>query len=129
MDPRDPQRALPDGTTCTVCDEPVPADRIRLLACRDDLTFVHVECAGCGSTSLEFVVSGPEDQPAAAPAATTAFDGHPAASPPPISYADVRAMREFLDSYRGDARRLVERLHGSGRSSRGVWSIDRGRRR
>ena len=127
MDPRDQQRALPDGMTCTVCDEPVPADRMRLLARRDDLTFVQLECSGCGSSSLEFVVSGPEIETAPAPAAAP-VDGH-SASPPAISYADVRAMRQFLDSYRGDTRGLMERFHGSGRSSRGAWSVDRGRRR
>lgn len=60
MDPRDQQRALPDGLNCTVCDESVPSER--------------------------------------------------------------------MGSYRGDTRGLVERLHGSGGSSRGAWSVDRGRR-
>src|SRR3970040_2031928 len=55
MDPRDQLRALLDGTTCTVCHEPVPAERIRLLARREDLTFVQIQCDRCGSTALGFL--------------------------------------------------------------------------
>lgn len=56
MDPRDQLRALPDGMACTVCDEPVPAERM-LLARRDDMTFVQIECTRCGSRALEFVAA------------------------------------------------------------------------
>lgn len=94
MDPRDHLRALPDGLACTVCDETVPAERIRLLARREDLTFVQVDCLGCGSTSLEFVA-------AAGPDAVTPSE------PEAISADDVRGMRDFLDGWSGDLRTLV----------------------
>ena len=52
MDPRDQLRALLDGVGCTVCASLVPAERIRILAHRDDLAFVELSCPGCGSTTL-----------------------------------------------------------------------------
>lgn len=94
MDPRDHLRALPDGLACTVCDETVPAERIRLLARREDLTFVQVDCLACGSTSLEFVADPVPDAPAPA-------------EPEAISADDVRAMRDFLGGWNGDLRTLV----------------------
>ena len=48
---------LLDGTTCTVCEERVPADNLRLLARREDLLFLEVACAACGSTALGFVTT------------------------------------------------------------------------
>ena len=52
MDPRDQLRPLLDGVGCTVCGSLVPAERIRILAHRDDLAFVELACPGCGSTTL-----------------------------------------------------------------------------
>ena len=57
MGPQGHLGALLDGMGCTVCEEHVPAERIRLLARRDDLLFLQVACPACGSTSLGF---GPE---------------------------------------------------------------------
>ena len=89
MDPRDLLRAFPDGIACTVCDQPVPAARLRLLAYREDMTFVQVECAACRSTSLGFLAGS------ASPAAE------------PVTSDDVIAMHEFLAGWDGDARALV----------------------
>jgi hypothetical protein len=52
MDPRDHLRALLDGMACTVCDAPVPAERIHLVANREDLTFLQIACQAFGSTAL-----------------------------------------------------------------------------
>ena len=41
-----------DGVTCTACGASVPAEWIRILANRDDLAFVELDCAGCGSRAL-----------------------------------------------------------------------------
>ena len=105
MDPRDPLRALPDGLFCTVCNEPVPADRIRLLARREDLTFIQVECAHCGSTALEFLAD---------PMAVEAdpMEGESAPAPDVISPDDVFAMHEFLADWQGDMESLVARPGG-----------------
>src|ERR1044072_761499 len=80
MDPLDPLLALPDGLRCTVCDERVPATRIRLLAWRDDLAFLQIDCASCASTTLGFVLGG------------RAEDAEPASAPDPISSDDVLDM-------------------------------------
>src|SRR6185436_2346908 len=63
MDPLDHLLALPDGLRCTVCDERVPATRIRLLAWRDDLAFLQIDCQGCASTTLGFVLGGRTEEP------------------------------------------------------------------
>jgi hypothetical protein len=88
MDPLDPLRALPDGVTCTVCEDRVPAERVRLLAWRDDLAFLQIDCASCRSTTLGFVMAET-----------------PVASSPkgdPISSDDVLDMHEFLARWHGD---------------------------
>lgn len=105
MDPRDPLRALPDGLFCTVCNETVPADRIRLLARREDLTFIQVECAHCGSTALEFLADPlvVEADPMERPVVT---------APAAISPDDVFAMHQFLADWQGDMQTLVERSGG-----------------
>lgn len=106
MDPRDQLRAIPDGMDCTVCDEPVPSGRIHLLARRDDLCFVQVECVRCGSTALEFLGdSWIAARSAGSPQPTTDDTARTAA---PISPDEVLAMHEFLADWRGDARSLVE---------------------
>ncbi|MES2210642.1 MAG: hypothetical protein V4515_10730 [Chloroflexota bacterium] len=89
MDPRDHLRALPDGLACTVCDESVPGDRIRLLARRENLTFIQVACVRCGSTTLEFLADTP-------PAAVAIPD------PPAITADDVLDVHEYLASWQGD---------------------------
>lgn len=104
MDPRDQLRALLDGTTCTVCHEPVPVERIRLLARREDLTFVQIQCDRCGSTALGFLGNSPIPDEAAehAPEASA-----PDAAADPISSDEVLEMHEFLAGWDGDARSLL----------------------
>jgi hypothetical protein len=95
MDPLDHRLALPDGLRCTVCDERVPADRLRLLAWRDDLVFLQIDCGGCLSTTLGFVVGGATD------------DGPVQPEHPPISSDDVLDMHQFLATWRGDLSALL----------------------
>jgi hypothetical protein len=57
MGPQDHLRALLDGMSCTVCEERVPADHLRLLARRDDLLFILADCEACGSSALGFVAN------------------------------------------------------------------------
>ena len=106
MDPLDHRLALPDGLRCTVCDERVPAERLRLLAWRDDLVFLQIDCGGCLSTTLGFVVGGaPDHQPAPSEA-------------PPISTDDVLDMHQFLATWRGDLSALLESDRGRPEPSR-----------
>jgi hypothetical protein len=61
MDPRDRTPPFENGVDCAVCGRNVPAERIRILASRDDLTFVELTCAACRSESLGMIVDGAAD--------------------------------------------------------------------
>ena len=106
MDPLDHLLALPDGLRCTVCDERVPATRIRLLAWRDDLAFLQIDCNACASTTLGFVLGGRSEAAEAKPARD------------PISSDDVLDMHQFLATWRGDLAALL-RSDGRGRAETG----------
>jgi len=95
MDPLDHLLALPDGLRCTVCDERVPATGVRLLAWRDDLAFLQIDCNACASTTLGFVLGGRSE----------AADPRSAAEP--ISSDDVIDMHQFLATWRGDLAALL----------------------
>jgi hypothetical protein len=103
MDPRDHLRALLDGMACTVCDAPVPAERIQLLARRDEMTFVQIQCAACGSTGLGFLSDDAFDEGTARPSDPVA---------PPVTADEVLDMHEFLAGWDGDARGLLDDLGG-----------------
>lgn len=107
MDPQDHLRQLLDGIACTVCEEHVPGDRIRLLARREDLLFLQVECTACGSTALGFLAD--EDLLAE-------FDRE--TSGPPITGDDVLDMHDFLRGWDGDLESLVGRDGTTGAGSR-----------
>jgi hypothetical protein len=77
MDPRDRTPPFENGVDCAVCGRNVPAERIRILASRDDLTFVELTCAACRSESLGMIVAG-------------AADGDPD-GPGPIGYGEFLA--------------------------------------
>ena len=95
MDPLDHLLALPDGLRCTVCDDRVPATRIRLLAWRDDLAFLQIDCESCASTTLGFVLGGRSE------------DAEPVPAPDPITSDDVLDMHQLLASWRGDLAGLL----------------------
>lgn len=95
MDPLDHLIALPDGLRCSVCDERVPSTRIRLLARRDDLSFLEIECGACLSTTLGFVLGGQSDE------------SEPRLEAPPVSSDDVIDMHQLLASWRGDLTSLL----------------------
>jgi hypothetical protein len=99
MDPLDHLLALPDGLRCSVCDERVPATRIRTLARRDDLTFIEIDCEACASSTLGFVLAGRTDEPAPMPVQ----HGEP------ISTDDVLDMHRLLASWRGNLGDLLAR--------------------
>jgi len=94
MDPLDHLRALPDGLSCTVCEEPVPVAHVRIVASREDVCFVRIDCSACRSTTLGFM------QPE-----TGLADGRRAH--PPITADDVLDMHEFLARWHGDLESLA----------------------
>ena len=111
MDPRDRLRDSLAGVGCTACGASVPADRIRILAERDDLTFVEFRCTGCGSEALGLVVRSADD---GAPITDVARYGEFGADDearltgPALDADDVRRMRTFLAGWEGDLRTLID---------------------
>lgn len=119
MDPRDRLRPLLDGVGCTACGVLVPADRIRILAHRDDLAFVEMACAACASTTLGLLLAPDAPEGVAvidvAPFGELSPDDEARrAGSTPITAADVTAAREFLDGWRGDLAGLFRGRHGNG---------------
>jgi hypothetical protein len=119
MDPSDRLRPLLDGVSCTVCGTRVPAERVRILAHRDDLAFVELDCAGCGSTTLGLVLAplDSEGDPFldVAPAGELSpADEARLASASPFSTDDVHAVRDFLATWDGDLSGLIGRDGGPG---------------
>ena len=108
MDPRDGLRPTLEDVACTACGAGVPADRLRILARRDDLTFVGSRCDTCGSDTVALLIAAIE--PDGRPFLDVATDRPPRApssSTDPITSADVHAMRADLAVWRGDLRRLL----------------------
>lgn len=81
---------------CSVCGERVPGDRVRLLAWRDEIAFLQLECPGCLSTTLGFAVEGRPEEAAGEPVGR-----------PPVSTDDVLDMHQFLAGWRGDLASLL----------------------
>ena len=121
MGPRDRPRPLPDGATCTACGATVPSARIRILARRDDVAFVELACAECGSAALGLLLSSPAD---GAPVLDVDADGPSTArfAVHPISDADVNAVRDHLATWDGD---LVGWLDALDRGDRRGSVVDR----
>jgi hypothetical protein len=92
MDPLDHLRALPDGLPCTVCEERVPAVDVRVVASREDVAFLRIDCPACRSTTLGI------------PQAET---GLAEATAPPITADDVLDMHQFLATWHGDLETLA----------------------
>jgi hypothetical protein len=67
MDPRDRLPPFVNGVDCAVCGRTVPVEGIRVLARRDDLTFVELACAGCRSESLGIIVAGEDGKASGSP--------------------------------------------------------------
>src|SRR3954469_4348581 len=106
MDPRDRTPPFENGVDCAVCGRTVPADRIRILASRDDLTFVELTCVACRSETLGMIVAGDASETG------SAASGHRAIAPYgeflpaddarfrealPIGADDVATIRHLLE--------------------------------
>jgi hypothetical protein len=112
MDPRDQLRPLLDGVGCTVCGSLVPAERIRILAHRDDLAFVELSCPGCGSTTLGMLQAAGDGSAVldVAPfGELTPADEARRTGSGPITARDVKAARAFLAGWDGDLLGLLRR--------------------
>ena len=110
MDPRDVPEQFAEGVDCAACGQAVGRESVRVLAVRDDLAFVEVDCPGCGCEGLAILLGELGDGPA--------DPRHSDA--PPVDVDDVLAMRSFLAGYRGDLTELVGRSgHSDGREATG----------
>jgi len=126
MDPRDRPRPLHDGAACTACGATVPTGRIRVLAQRDDVAFVELECPTCTSTTLALLL----DPIGLDGSSTLDVDQDFAAAQMnvdrgagrPISEADVEALRRDLAAWDGD---LVGWLEALDRGDRRGTVLDR----
>ena len=114
-------RALLAANGCTACGGPLEVGRIRVLAEREDLAFVELPCASCGSTALAMVTGLPSGEPfvdASGNGEIPAGDEARSAAPP-IDEEDVLAMRRLLRSHRGDLRSLLGSGGAAGGPGRG----------
>ncbi|HVM29223.1 MAG TPA: hypothetical protein VM305_00420 [Candidatus Limnocylindrales bacterium] len=95
--------------TCPACRSHYQAGSIRLLAERDGLFFVDLDCAGCRSHSVAIVTLGMEDAEAEIASVPVVVDRPEDIEPRPtisaggpVSADDVLEMHEFLAHFRGD---------------------------
>jgi len=104
---------------CTACGAPVPTGRIRILARRDDLAFVELDCIACGSAALGLLIES--EAPGGEPILDVAGDPVTAAGATrggtvrAISAADVEAIRDDLAAWDGDLVGWLDALEDSGR--------------
>jgi hypothetical protein len=112
MDPRDDLDSLAGGVGCAACGELVPTDRVRVLARRDDIAFVELQCAACRSESLAIVMGpSPATDPPDAARSYGEFGPGDAArfrDAGPIGSADLERVHELLA--RGGFEALVGRF-------------------
>ena len=103
---RDPARPLPHGAACTACGATVPSAGIRILAHRDDVAFVELECPACTSTTLALLIGSPSvgGSPVldVAGEVRAGPDREPRFASRPITDADVEAIRNDLAAWHGD---------------------------
>jgi len=112
---------------CTACGAPVPSGRIRILARRDDLAFVQLDCVACGSAALGLLMDpvAPGGEPILDVAGDPGTAGSiaPGATVRAVSQADVDAIRDDLAAWDGDLvgwLQALEDLEDSGRSGSAV---------
>jgi hypothetical protein len=104
---------------CTACGAPVPTGRIRILARRDDLAFVQLDCVACGSGALGLLID-PEvaggEQVLDVAGDPVPVGGGTRATVRPISQSDVDAIRDDLAAWDGDLVGWLDALEDSGPS-------------
>ena len=114
MDPRDDLDSLAGGVDCAACGMVVPTDRVRVLARRDDIAFVEIQCGTCRSESLGIVIHeqarDTDTDDAFAPGTYGEFGPADAArfrDARPIGPTDLQRVHEILA--RGGLDALVDR--------------------
>jgi hypothetical protein len=95
--------------TCPACRRHYQSGSIRLLAERDGLFFVDLDCFACHSHSVAIVTIGMDDAESAIAEVPVVDDSLRSLEPPPrgttaapISADDVLEMHQFLAGFRGN---------------------------
>lgn len=117
MDSPDWLRTQLTSFTCPACGRRYRGSRIRLLAERDGLYFVDLDCSRCGSRTVAIVTVEQDETDVAIIDASDlelAVDGEPEhlgeplpAAAAPVTADDVLEMHEFLADFDGDMRKLL----------------------
>lgn len=100
--------------TCPACGRRYRGSKIRLLAERDGLFFVDLDCTRCGSHTVAIVTVELDDAEATiADLSDILAPAPPVYEPPPAHAAPVTAddlldMHEFLTAFGGDVDRLFD---------------------
>lgn len=108
MDGPDWLRIQLGGFTCPACRRPYRSSRIRLLAEREGLFFVDLDCGECGSHTVAIVTIDQDDAeatiadlPRMGPADEHLGERLPRAAAP-VTADDVLEMHEFLARFHGN---------------------------
>jgi hypothetical protein len=109
---------------CGACGQPYGSAHVRLIAQREELFFVDLACAHCGSQAVAIVTIQLDGDSATIEAGRllpagdisgTENEGGIDPCAPPISVDDVLDMHAFLEGYAGDVGDLLTRGEGRGR--------------
>jgi hypothetical protein len=95
--------------SCATCGQTYVRSRIRVLAQRDDLWFVSLRCAKCGSSALGLVtVKDADDEAETATFVSDLTDTDRArlGDGEPVDSDDLIEAHRFLGRFDGDFRRL-----------------------
>jgi len=117
MDSPDWLRTQLTSFTCPACGRRYRGSRIRLLAERDGLFFVDLDCSRCGSHTVAIVTVELDDSELSIADASDlglpdeAFTVHMGEPLPPgaapVTADDVLEMHEFLNGFKGDVTDLL----------------------
>jgi predicted RNA-binding Zn-ribbon protein involved in translation (DUF1610 family) len=109
--------------TCPACGRLYRGSRVRLLAERDGVFFVDLDCASCGSHTVAIVTIEQEDAEASIADLSSMGmpDDHLGEALPngaaPVTADDVLEMHEFLARFEGDVdglfRAAARRTYGT----------------
>jgi hypothetical protein len=113
-----------ESFTCPACSQPYRGSEMRLLAERDGLYFLDLDCQGCGSQTVAIVTVEMDDAEASiADLSIVPQRLPPADLPVPgasvVSADDVLEMHEFLARFDGNVSHLLRSATGQppGRSN------------
>jgi hypothetical protein len=105
---------------CAVCGEAFPAERIRVLAQRDDLYFVDLDCVGCGSGAVAIVTIEIEGDEARVEPGELTDLREAGRERDAVDADDVLAMHAFLERFDGDFQTLFGSSHPPTPPARGA---------